>query len=280
MLKKIATYIIVGITLLSMVGTAFAFTFPPYRPDAKRKAGNGFEVRVRSIYPTYHGEYDDYLRLIVCKDRDNNVFLEIPFCLTPEYQYDSRSIFLRMKIPSPEELDSFSELEQKYLAASKERDDLHRDKWSQLARNAHLSEEASRQLEADTELKNLLELSENANKLWLDALENAKAGISQQEYVYYIVPKNKGVVIGPVSEADFAKQKEASGKTIHWKSAPTTHDEHPKGMTMLGGCLMLIIFGSYAFSIYVLPWIIIAFILWHILARIFKKSSVPPKATP
>ena len=249
--------LIAGLSLLILSLSATALGFPGYSPGIWRKVGNGYTIRVDGGHPEFFFNIDMYR---VKDGQDQPSLLVVSNCLTPEYQKNSKSIFLRMKLPPPELAVNFDDFEERRNAFDKEYW-VEWNKWMEEIRPLGSKTGCEKFNES---MKPFNDQRDSFRKELGQIQEAALPVMQQQDWSYYIIDQAKETVIGPLSEQIFLASKAVNGKKIHWKPAHKTFEEYSRSMKVLG---------LFIASVIYFPWFVLLLVIVGVIYSFCKRKK-------
>jgi len=245
------------VSLLSFSGTVWGFS--PYRPDTWREIGSNYTIRVNGIHYSEIFLKIDILR--VKGGHDQPPLLIVPYCMTPEYQENSKSVFLRMKQPPPKLAAIYADFEERQNAFEKEYRAEYEKRWQEIGPRVL---ESTGYEKLNDSMKPFNDRRESFWKELGRIQEAALPEMQRQDWSYYIIDKAAETVSGPLSEKAFLASKAVDGKIIHWKPAPRTFEEYSRGMTAIAiviGCVLCF------------PWFVLLLVIIGVVYFFYKKRK-------
>ena len=194
--------LIAGLLVFILSFSSTVWGIPAYRPDIWLKVGGNYTIRVSGIFYSRTFFKIDILR--VKGGYDQPSLLVVSHCLTPEYQENSKSIFLRMKQPPPELAAIYEDFEERRNAVEEE----YRVEYEK-----RRQEIGARELELTGygELNDSMKFFHDRQQSFWEELrqiqEDTLPEMQQQDWTYYIIDKAAETVSGPLSERLFWHQR-------------------------------------------------------------------------
>ena len=236
------------ILVLSFSDTAWGMTQAPYTPAVERNVGNNYTIEVqvswryaeRRHYRDIDIQYN-FLAIDVNRTgRANRRTFTVPYCITPEYQRNSRSVFLRVKHVPLELATTLEDMEKRRDTMARE----HRVEFRKRSFEMGMAE-------ADASMKPLYKEEQSLLEERQQIYEAALVQIQQQDWSYYIINKADETVTGPLSEQTFGASKAVKGKIIYWKPAPRTYEEYKKAISNSVRVMQIITIAFLCFALFV-----------------------------
>lgn len=218
--KNTALGLLVLVSFLQMKDTTLAFV---QTPVVSRKVGQQYVIHFDECV----WMNDGVPIFFVYQDREDNHVLDLPFVYYSEYQYNRKSIYLRVVTPPAEEVGKLEELYEKVIVARNEywKDD-----------HAKRKTIPYEQLKEDQDLQKL-------EKAYTSIKDELGAALSKagRTTTYYLIDKNTGQASGPMSEVEFLAHPDVANNKVRWKSVPTTQQEYSRGLEFFGFCVFAIL---------------------------------------
>jgi len=236
------------ILVLSFSNTTWGMTRAPYTPAVERNVGNNYTIGVqvpwRYVESWHYRDIDiqyNFLAIDVNRTgRANRCIFTVPYCITPEYQKNSRSVFLRVKHVPSELATTLEDMEKRRDTMARE----HRVEFRKRSFEMGMAE-------ADASMKPLYKEEQSLLEERQKIYEAALVQIQQQDWSYYIINKADEMVTGPLSEQAFGASKAVEGKIICWQPAPQTYDEYEKEMSNSFRVMQIKIIAFLCFALFV-----------------------------
>ena len=251
--------LIAGLLVFILSFSSTVWGFPAYSPDIWRKVGGNYTIRVKGIHYSETFFKIDILRV---KDGyDQPPLWIVPYCISPEYQKNSKSIFLRMKQPPPELAAIYEDFEERQNAFEEE----YRVEYEKRRQEIGVRElELTGYGELNDSMKSFNDRRQSFWEELRQIQETALPETQQQDWTYYIIDKAAETVSGPLSEKAFLVSKAVDGKTIHWKPTPKTCEEYSRGINTT---VIFIV------SIICLPWFVLLLVIIGVVYFLCKKRK-------